>query len=67
MQPPGSPQELERRRRRAVAMLVVGDAPIDVAHRLGVDRRSVRRWKAAHRRDGEPGLRAKPALGRRRR
>ena len=58
MRPPGSPQELERRRHRALALLAEGLAPVDAAHRLGVDRRSVRRWKAAHRRQGDAGLRA---------
>jgi transposase len=55
---------LERRRRRALALLAAGDAPVDVARRLGVDRRSVRRWKAAYRRRGEPGLAATPVPGR---
>lgn len=64
MRPPGSPQELERRRHRALAMLAAGDPPVDVAHRLGVDRRSVRRWKAAHRVGGVRAVRAKPAPGR---
>ena len=64
MRPPGSPQELERRRHRALTMLVAGDAPVDVAHRLGVDRRSVRRWNAAHRAGGLRAVRAKPAPGR---
>ena len=64
MRPPGSPQELERRRRRAIALLVAGEAPVDVARRIGVDRRSVRRWNAAHRTRGMAGVRAKPAPGR---
>ena len=64
MRPPGSPQELERRRRRAIALLVAGEAPVDVARQVGVDRRSVRRWRAAHRRHGVAGVRAKPAPGR---
>ncbi len=64
MRPPGSPQELERRRRRAMALLADGLQPVDVATRLGVDRRSVRRWRAAQRRDGDAGIRARPAAGR---
>ena len=64
MRPPGSPQELERRRHRALALLARGDAPVDVAARVGVDRRSVRRWKAAHRAQGVRGVQAKPAPGR---
>jgi transposase len=55
---------LERRRHRAIALLVAGEAPVDVARRVGVDRRSVRRWNAAHRTRGMAGVRAKPAPGR---
>lgn len=64
MRPQGSPAELERRRRRAIELLQ-RDIPVHaVADRLGVDRRSVRRWKRAHRRQGPAGLRARPASGR---
>src|SRR2546422_6831016 len=64
MRPQGSPAELERRRLRAIELLQ-RDLPVHVvAERLGVDRRSVRRWKRAHRRQGRPGLRARPASGR---
>ncbi len=48
MRPKGSASELERRRQRAIALLDKGHAPVDVARMLGVDRRSVRRWKAAY-------------------
>lgn len=64
MRPQGSPEELERRRQRAMALLDEGLAPVEVAKRVGVDRRSVRRWKAAHRRGGRRALKAKPAPGR---
>jgi transposase len=64
MRPHGSPEELERRRKRAIALLEEGLAPVEVAKRLGVDRRSVRRWKAAHRQGGRRALQAKPAPGR---
>jgi transposase len=64
MRPKGSPSELERRRRRAIALLDKGQAPVDVARMLGVDRRSVRRWKAAHRRRGAKGIEARPTPGR---
>ena len=64
MRPQGSPAELERRRLRAIEMLD-RDIPVHVvADRLGVDRRSVRRWKRAHRRRGSLGLAARPASGR---
>ncbi len=64
MRPPGSPAELERRRLRAIALLEQGLSPHEVAERLGVDRRSVRRWKQAYRRRGVAGLRARPVPGR---
>src|SRR3989449_7326905 len=64
MRPQGSPAELERRRVRAIDLLE-RDLPVHVvAERLGVDRRSVRRWKRAHRGQGRAGLRARPASGR---
>lgn len=64
MRPEGSPEELERRRLRALALLEEGLQPVVVAQRLGVDRRSVRRWKAAARRGGAQALAARPAPGR---
>src|SRR2546428_3960069 len=61
MRPQGSPAELERRRVRAIELLQ-RDVPVHaVAERLGVDRRSVRRWKPAYRRGGRAGLEARPA------
>lgn len=64
MRPFGSPKQLEQRRRRALEMLEEGRAPVEVARELGVDRRSVRRWKAAARRHGKEAIRARPAPGR---
>lgn len=64
MRPPGSPEELEHRRIRAIALLKEGLPPVEVARRMGVDRRSVRRWRASHDRGGAVGLAAKPAPGR---
>jgi len=64
MRPPGSPQELERRRRRAVELLQQGHLPVEVAQIVGCDRRSVRRWGAAFRKKGAPGLKARVAPGR---
>ena len=64
MRPQGSPAELERRRLRAIDLLQ-RDVPVHVvAERLGVDRRSVRRWKRTHRGAGRAGLKARPAAGR---
>src|SRR5262245_55719280 len=64
MRPQGSPTDLERRRLHAIELLR-HDIPVHVvAERLGVDRRSVRRWKSTHRRRGRAGLRARPTPGR---
>jgi transposase len=67
MRPSGTPQELELRRRVAIHLLSEGLTPVEVARQLGVDRRSVRRWKAANRKGGSSALEAKPAPGRPRR
>lgn len=64
MRPRGSPAELEFRRAHAIDLLQEGHRPVDVARMVGVDRRSVRRWKAAFRKQGVAGIRAKPAPGR---
>jgi transposase len=61
MRPQGRPTELGWRRLHAIE-LSERDVPIHVvANRLGVDSRSVCRWKRAHRRRGRDGLRARPA------
>jgi len=64
MRPSGSPEELQRRRQRAIGLLDQGYMPVEVAERVGVDRRSVRRWKAAYRKKGAKGIEAKPPPGR---
>jgi transposase len=43
--PIGTPEELERRRRRAIELIDQGERPTRVAHFLGVDRSSVYRWR----------------------
>ena len=45
-------------------LLREGHQPVEVAEMVGVDRRSVRRWKAAYREEGRKGIAAKPAPGR---
>jgi transposase len=67
MRPSGTPNELEDRRLRALRLLGEGFAPVEVARQIGVDRRSVRRWKAAARKGGASAVAAKPASGRPRR
>ena len=64
MRPHGSPEELERRRLRAIELLKEGLPPVEVARRVGVDRRSVRRWNASYRQGGRKALRRQPAPGR---
>src|SRR5512134_1892736 len=64
MRPPGSAGVLERRRRRAVALLREGVQPVEVARQLGVDRRSIRRWRASYEKGGTPALAARPTPGR---
>jgi transposase len=64
MRDKGSPGELERRRLLAVQRVSEGYPVEEVAEFLGVDPRSVRRWVAAFRLDGEAGLSARPAPGR---
>lgn len=64
MRPFGSPETLEKRRKRAIELLKQGLMPVEVAGKLGVDRRSVRRWKAAYRAKGKKGIEMRPACGR---
>lgn len=64
MRPSGSPTVLEQRRLQAISLLNKGLQPVDVAHRIGVERRSVRRWRAEYQRNGTEGLKATIATGR---
>jgi len=64
MRPLGSPEALEKRRLRAIKLIKQRFMPVDIARMLGVDRRSVRRWKAAYLAKGQGAVQAKPAPGR---
>lgn len=64
MRTPGSPAELERRRRLALRRLRQGHSTSEVAAFLEVDPRSVRRWAAVHAESGSRGLAARAAAGR---
>ena len=64
MRPHGSSAQLEKRRRKAVALREQGVRPTEIARRLGTTFRSVERWLRAHREQGDEGLKAKPAAGR---
>ncbi len=57
MRPPGSPQELERRRRRAVGLLESGENLSSAARIVGASVSSVHRWYQAYQRAGPAGLR----------
>src|SRR5262249_16130273 len=61
MRPEGTAAELERRRRRAVALVEGGESPGLLARILGVPRPALRRWRPLARRPD--GLAAKPNRG----
>jgi transposase len=60
----GSAEQLEQRRREAIALLDQGLSPEEVASRLRVSRRSVDRWRQAVREEGVEALAAVPHPGR---
>lgn len=64
MRPPGSAQELERRRRRAIALLDGGTSVTGVARRLGCSHSSVILWRDRVKRRGPAALQARPTPGR---
>ena len=64
MRPTGTAAELEKRRLLAVQRLSEGYTAPHVADFLGVQLRTVRRWKAVFKKRGVKGLRAKPPPGR---
>ncbi len=64
MRPSGSAEYLEARRLRALEYWNQGLQPVEIARKIGVDRRSVRRWKASFLKDGPEAIRSKPLPGR---
>ncbi len=64
MRPQGSQEQLERRRRRAVALSRRGYGASEIAEMLKTTPQSVCRWLRACRRRGEKALAARPAPGR---
>jgi transposase len=64
MRDKGTPAELEYRRRLAVQRVLEGYPIAEVAEFLDVDPRSVRRWVAAFRQEGDAGLHARLPSGR---
>jgi transposase len=65
MRPCGSPKTLERRRRRAVALLHQGLSLREVARRVQASVSSVSPWQKAWRQGGETALTPTPGPGRR--
>lgn len=63
MRPIGSAAELERRRRRAIALLEQGMTITQAARAVGTSHASVSRWRQAYARQGDAGLTAKPHPG----
>jgi len=64
MRPQGTPQELERRRRRAIQLLEAGGSVSSVARAVGSSVSSVLRWRRLYQAEGAQGLRCRPAPGR---
>lgn len=64
MRPHGSPVLLEKRRRRAVALLAKGLSLNEVARRIGCNASSVMRWRDAMARGGTRALDPKAVPGR---
>jgi transposase len=64
MRPYGSAKTLEKRRRRALALLAQGLCLSEVARRVQVTVASISRWQQAWRNGGEIALAAKPVPGR---
>lgn len=64
MRPQGTPQQLETRRRRAIALLKAGKTYLSVAATVSSSVSSVVRWFQSFRKNGLKGLQPRPAPGR---
>ncbi|HMS84300.1 MAG TPA: helix-turn-helix domain-containing protein [Nitrospira sp.] len=64
MRPPGTAQQLERRRRQAIRLLKADTALLAIARAVGASVTFVFRWAEAYRKQGLPGLRSRPTPGR---
>lgn len=64
MRPAGTPEQLEQRRRRAIAQVKAGHTLSTVARQFSASVSSVHRWWQAYTRAGVRGLRPKPIPGR---
>lgn len=64
MRPKGTAQELEQRRRQAVALLKEGKRICEDARMVVSSPSSVVRWRDAHKKGGQKALESKPTPGR---
>ena len=64
MRPPGAPDQLQQRRRRAVQLLQAGRPRAAVARQVRASVSSVWRWWQSYQRAGPRGLAPKPTPGR---
>lgn len=64
MRPYGTPQQLEKRRHSAIALLKAGKNLLAVANAVGSSVSSVFRWWESYRQRGRAGLKSKPTPGR---
>jgi transposase len=64
MRPAGTPEQLEQRRRRAIAQVKAGHTLSAVARQFSASVSSVHRWWQTYTRAGLRGLRPKPIPGR---
>ena len=64
MRPHGSPRDLEKRRRKVIALLRKKLSLHEIARKIGCHASSVLRWRDAFRCGGRAALDAKPASGR---
>lgn len=64
MRPFGSPNQLEKRRHKAMEILDSGFSLNEVARKIGCNASSVMRWRDAREKQGQKGLKPKPVPGR---
>ncbi len=64
MRPTGTPDQLEKRRLKALELLKQGKSKAEVAQMLGTSRMSVHRWHEAYQSKGKNGIKPRPTPGR---
>ena len=64
MRPPGSAQQLEKRRLRAITLLESGTSYRTVASAVGASLSNIVRWAEVYDKEGSEGLKSRPIPGR---